>query len=103
MGVADDVVGVHATSPATPYLSLHSRIRDLRPADLDDASYGQRSLLRLKGMRGTVFLFSRGLAPLVFAATRAATLASDRRWLAVNEQAYARLAPAVWRRWPAGR
>jgi hypothetical protein len=46
-------------------------------------------------MRGTVFLFSRRLAPLVFAATRAATLASDRRWLAINADGYARLAPKV--------
>jgi hypothetical protein len=42
-----------------------------------------------------VFLFSRRLAPLVFAATRAATLASDRRWLAASADAYARLAPKV--------
>lgn len=93
--VADDVVGLHATSPTTPYLSLHERIRSFSSADLDDAVYEQRSLVRLKAMRGTVFLMSRRLAPVVFAATRAATLASDRRWLGTNDEAYARLAPKV--------
>lgn len=93
--VADDMVGLHATIPATPYLSLHERIRPFDSTDLDDALYGRRSLVRLKAMRGTVFVVSRRLAPVVFAATRGATVASDRRWLATNEQAYARLAPKV--------
>lgn len=93
--VADDLVGLHATSPTTPYLSLHERTRGFGSADIDDAIYERRSLVRLKAMRGTVFLLSRRLAPLVFAATRAATFASDRRWLGTNEKAYARLAPEV--------
>lgn len=94
VGVADDVIGLHATSPATPYLSLHERIRGPF-TDLDDALYERRSLVRFKAMRGTVFLVSRRLAPVIFAATRAATLASDRRWLATNDEVYACLAPKV--------
>lgn len=93
--VADDVVGLHATSPTTPYLSLHERILGFGFADLEDAVYERRDLVRLKAMRGTVFLLSRRLAPLVFAATRAATLASDRRWLGTNDEAYQRVAPKV--------
>jgi hypothetical protein len=93
--VADDVVGLHATSPTTPYLSLFERVQGFASDHLEDALYERRDLVRLKGMRGTVFLFSRRLAPLVFAATRAATLASDRRWLATNADGYARLAPKV--------
>ncbi len=93
--VTDDVVGLHATSPTTPYLLLHERIRGFGFADLEDAVYKRRDLVRLKAMRGTVFLLSRRLAPLVFAATRAATLASDRRWLGTNDEAYARVAPKV--------
>jgi hypothetical protein len=93
--VADDVLGLHATSPTTPYLSLFERVQGFASDHLEDALYERRDLVRLKGMRGTVFLFSRRLAPLVFAATRAATLASDRRWLAINADGYARLAPKV--------
>lgn len=93
--VADDVVGLHATSPSTPHLSLHARIGAFASGALEDALYDRRSLVRLKAMRGTVFLWSRRLAPLVFAATRAATVASDRRWLGINDKDYARLAPRV--------
>lgn len=93
--VADDVVGLHATSPSTPYLSLHARKRGFLSRDLDDALYERRSLVRVKAMRGTVFLWSLDLAPLVFAATRAATVASDRRWLGINGEDYERVAPRV--------
>ena len=95
VGIADDVVGLHATSPTTPYLSLHARLDGFACADLDDAVYERQSLVRLKAMRGTVFLWSRRLAPLAFAATRAATVASDRRWLGTNDAVFARLAPKV--------
>ena len=71
--VADDLVGLHATDPASPYLSLHARMTALHAADLEQALYERRSLLRLKCMRGTVFVVSRELAPVLFAATRAVT------------------------------
>lgn len=93
--VADDLVGLHSTSPRTPYLSLHQRIRGFAATDLDDALYQSHDLVRLKAMRGTVFAFTPRLAPLAFAATRAATVASDRRWLKTNDQTYNRLAPRV--------
>lgn len=93
--VADDLVGLHATSPTTPYLSLQARMRGFRPLDLDDALYERGAVVRLKAMRGTVFVVSRRLAPLVFAATREATIASDLRWLGAHAQAYAVMAPRV--------
>jgi winged helix DNA-binding protein len=78
-----------------PYQSLHERISDFASADLEKALYERRELMRLKAMRGTVFVWSRRLASLAFAATRAATLAADRRWLAANDRTYARLASRV--------
>jgi hypothetical protein len=79
--------------PMGAYLSLHARLQRFELGDLEHALYEQRSLVRLKAMRGTVFLCSRHLAPLTFAATRAATVASDRRWLLANDEVYAHLAP----------
>lgn len=46
-------------------------------------------------MRGTVFVVPRDLAPVLFAATRAATLSGDRRWLRVERDHYERWAPRV--------
>jgi Winged helix DNA-binding domain len=93
--VAEDVVGLHATSASTPYLSVHARTRAFDSGELDDALYGRRSLVRLKAMRGTVFVWSLDMAPLVFAATRAATVAADRRWLGINGEDYEGVAPRV--------
>ena len=93
--VADDVVGLHATSPLTPHHSLHERVRGFLPVDLDDALYEQRDLVRVKTMRGTVFVLTRRLAPVAVAATRGATVASDRRWLGTNDDVFRRLAPRV--------
>jgi hypothetical protein len=91
--VADGVVGLRATSPATPYRSSHERVRAFTCGDLDPALYGERSLLRVKAMRDTVFVASRRLVPFAFSATRATTLAADRRWLGVSDDGRARLGP----------
>jgi winged helix DNA-binding protein len=93
--VADDLVGLHGTSAMSPYLALHARLRVFASGDLDRELYERRSLFRLKGMRGTVFVLSRRIGPIVFAATRATTLSRDRRWLGLDDAVYAEAAPAV--------
>jgi hypothetical protein len=95
VAVAGGLLGLHATSSVSPYLSAFARVRPFRSEDLDRELYERRSLLRLKCMRGTVFVVPRGLAPVLFAATRAATISADRRWLAVAREDYERWAPAV--------
>jgi hypothetical protein len=95
VAVAEGLLGLHATSSVSPYLSAFARTASFRAADLDRELYDRRSLLRLKCMRGTVFVVPRGLAPVLFAATRAATISADRRWLAVGREEYERWAPAV--------
>ncbi|HET7742716.1 MAG TPA: crosslink repair DNA glycosylase YcaQ family protein, partial [Mycobacterium sp.] len=43
---ASRLVGLHATDPATPYLSLWARIPGFRTADLDAALYEERSVVK---------------------------------------------------------
>lgn len=93
--VARDIVGLHSTLPGTPYLSLHARIDDFKTDDLDTEVYERRSLVRLKVMRGTVFLLTHDLAQIAFAATRDVTLDRDRKWLRIDPAAYRRVAPLV--------
>jgi len=93
--VADDLVGLHATAAETPYLSLYARMTGPVMEELDDELYQRRTLVRLKAVRGTVFLMPRRLAPIAFAATREMTIERDRRWLRLDTQSYARTAPAV--------
>ena len=53
------VVCLHATDPATIYLSCRARIDDFRTDDLDRAFYRERSLIKHLAMRRTLFVFDR--------------------------------------------
>lgn len=53
---AADLVGLHSSDPTTVYLSAWARIRGFVPADLEDAMYRRRSLVRMLGARRTLFV-----------------------------------------------
>ena len=57
------VTVLHATEPATPYLSLFARIGSFTRADLEDALFESRSLVKQLAMRRTLFVFPRELLP----------------------------------------
>jgi hypothetical protein len=54
---------LHATEPATPYLTLVARIDSFTKADLDDALLESKSLVKQLAMRRTLFVFPRDLLP----------------------------------------
>jgi Winged helix DNA-binding domain len=54
---------LHATEPATPYLSLFARIDSFTRADLDDSLFESRSLIKQLAMRRTLFVFPQELLP----------------------------------------
>jgi Winged helix DNA-binding domain len=64
-GVAAKLVGIHSTDPATVYLSAWARTGSFKPGDLEDALYERRSLVRLLGMRRTLFVVPRGFASVL--------------------------------------
>jgi hypothetical protein len=57
LAASDGIVCFHATDPATLYLSAQARIDDLTIADLDDALYSARTLVKHLCMRRTLFVF----------------------------------------------
>ncbi len=63
--VTDAVLGLHATDPATPYLSLWSRVPDFTVADLDDALYARREVVRQLAMRRTLWVVTADGWPVV--------------------------------------
>jgi hypothetical protein len=71
-------VGLHATDPSTPYLSLFARLPGFTVDDLDSELYRQRTLLKHLAMRRTLWIVRTEDLPLVQAG------ASDR--VAGNEQ-----------------
>lgn len=56
---ARSVVCLHATDPATIYLSAWARVPEMTLADLDRALYAERSLVKHLAMRRTLFVLPR--------------------------------------------
>ncbi|PTR25822.1 winged helix DNA-binding protein [Rhodococcus sp. OK519] len=54
---------LHATEPATVYLSCWARTESVSIADVDRALYRDRSLVKQLAMRRTLFVFPRDLLP----------------------------------------
>ncbi len=68
--VADALVGLHATDPATVFLSAAARMATPTVAAIDQALYdGPAPLARIRCMRRTMFVTPAGLAPAIRAAT----------------------------------
>jgi hypothetical protein len=75
------VVALHATDAVTVYLSVHARTSGVAPADVEQALYEERSLVRMLGMRRTLFVLPRELVPTVFAAATRGVAERERRRL----------------------
>jgi hypothetical protein len=96
VAAARDVVCLHATDPATVYLSAWARSVDFTVTAMDDALYGARTLLRMLAMRRTMFVVPVEDAPVLHAAAAVAVGRGERRR---NEQLVALLGesnPADW-------
>ena len=74
--VADDLCGLHATCPTTPYLSLFARMKSFLKYDLITEIETNKSLIRTRSIRNTLHLLPVDKYFSVFAATR---LQIDRR------------------------
>jgi Winged helix DNA-binding domain len=94
---ASDLAGLHATDPATVYLAARARMRDPQVAAVEQALYEDRALVRILGMRRTMFVEPAELMPVVQAACTDAIAARQRRLL-VDMIGQAELAddPAGW-------
>jgi Winged helix DNA-binding domain len=84
--VARSLVAVHGTDPSSVYLGILARMAGGGIADVERALYEDRTLIRLLGMRRTVFVTPPDLAAVVQAACSGAVAANERRkllgWLA---------------------
>lgn len=75
------IVCLHATDPATVYLSARARVAGLTVADLDEALYTERSLVKHLAMRRTLFVFPRETLPLAQAGASDRVADAERRRL----------------------
>jgi hypothetical protein len=73
------VVALHATDPASVFLSLCARTAPTTTGSIERALYEERSLLRMLGMRRTMFVVPVELAPVIQAACTKEIAARQRR------------------------
>jgi hypothetical protein len=59
---------LHATEPATPYLSVLARVVSFTRADMEYALFESRTLVKQLAMRRTLFVFPRDLLPAALSA-----------------------------------
>ncbi|MFH8514012.1 winged helix DNA-binding domain-containing protein [Streptomyces gelaticus] len=79
VSVADAVVALHATDAATVFLSTCARLSEAGVVPVEQALYGDVSLVRQLSMRNTLFVVSRELAPCVDASNARTVAAKERR------------------------
>jgi hypothetical protein len=95
--VARDLVGLHATDPASVFLAAAARMRAPEVAAVECALYEDRLLLRMLGMRRTMFVVPAALAPVVHAAcTQAIAVTQRRLTVQLLDQAGIAEDPARW-------
>ncbi|ASR01578.1 winged helix DNA-binding domain-containing protein [Gordonia rubripertincta] len=75
---ATTMVGLHATTPSTVYLSAWARVDDLTRARVDSALYDDRTLVKHLAMRRTLFAFPRDILAEVIGALGPRISASER-------------------------
>jgi winged helix DNA-binding protein len=95
--VTRSLVALHSSDPVTVFLSVRARTSDLDPADIERELYEERTLVRMLGMRRTLFVVPRELVAVVEAACTRTIAARERRRLEkmlVDSGISAR--PAAW-------
>lgn len=95
--VGEALVALHGSDPATVYLAVGARLVDATAtvAETERALYEDRSLVRMHGMRHTVFAFPTELAAVVHASTGLTVAARERASL-IKDMAKAGAPDATW-------
>ncbi|HEX2111687.1 MAG TPA: winged helix DNA-binding domain-containing protein [Gaiellaceae bacterium] len=77
--LAGGLVGVHATDPASVFLSARARLDKPAAQEVERALYDERTVIRMIGMRRTLFVLPLDLAAVVQAACTDAIASAQRR------------------------
>ena len=75
---SNDLVGFHGTDPTSVYLAAWARVRGFRTSTLETALYDERSLLKILGMRRTMFVVPIALAGIIQSACTEAIARRER-------------------------
>lgn len=96
--ITSELVGLHNTSPVSPYLSVRARLPGFDRSDLDTVMWDSWDLARFRAMRLTMFVCTHELLEVAAAATRHIAERFAARWLRdskLSQSDFDRLAAAV--------
>ena len=96
VAAADAMVVLHATDPATVFLSVLARMANPSIEAVERALYHDRSLVRTLAMRRTLFVASREVLPAVETSSTPAVATVERRRLQDGLAAGGVTDPAQW-------
>ena len=82
--VVEDLIGLHTTDPATPYLSLWARLPGFVVADLDAEVYERRTLVKHLAMRRTLWTVRAADLPYIQASASDRVADNERRRLVAD-------------------
>ncbi len=89
--IVDDIWGLHATSPKTPYLSLFARTKNFNKTDLDKELGKNKTLCKFRCIRRTVHIIKKEEVPIAYSATRIFVEPASNRfmqYIGVTEDGY---------------
>ena len=75
------LIGLHSSDPASVFLSARARVKHFKVSALEAALYEHRTLVRMLGMRRTMFVVDRDVAGVMDAACTQALAPGERRKL----------------------
>jgi hypothetical protein len=75
------VVALHATDPASVFIAVWARTDSVAPAAIAEALYERRTLVRMLGMRRTMFVVPADLRPVIQESTMPRIESAQRRLL----------------------
>jgi hypothetical protein len=94
---ADAMVGFHGTDPTSFYLAARARVKGLTVAAMENSLYERRDLLRILGMRRTLFVASIPIAGVIQASSANDTAKVQRsRLIKLIEEAGISTDPSAW-------
>lgn len=79
--VTEALAALHSSDPSTVFLSVRARTDGLHPEEIERELYDERTVLRMLGMRRTLFVVPRSARPFVQAACADAIAARERKRL----------------------
>jgi hypothetical protein len=79
--ITEDLCGLHATGTIEPYIQLFVRAKNFEKEDLDTELFTKKTLGKIRGMRKTLFIFTKDLMEIVYPFAKSLTEDRELKYL----------------------